>query len=164
MPSTYEPIATTTVGTATPNITFSSIPSTYTDLVLIGNIAQTSATAYQGYVYTNLGGTHSNTFIKGDGSTASSSRYTGGVGSYFAIDGVTHSSSTYGTLICHIMNYANTTTNKTNLIRYSEAGKDVEASAGLFGSTSAITSVSVGMQVSNISAGSTFTLYGIKAA
>jgi len=164
MASTYTPIATTTVGTATPNITFSSIPSTYTDLILIGNIAQTSGTAYQGYVYTNLGGTHSNTYLKGNGSAAASGRYTGGVGSYFAIDGVTNSSSTFGTLICHIMNYANTTTYKTNLIRYSEAGKDVEASAGLYGSTSAITSVSVGMQVSNIAVGSTFTLYGVKSA
>jgi hypothetical protein len=35
MPATYEPIATTTLGTAAAFITFSSIPATYTDLRLV---------------------------------------------------------------------------------------------------------------------------------
>ena len=35
MPATYEPIATTTLGSAATNITFSSIPATYTDLRLV---------------------------------------------------------------------------------------------------------------------------------
>jgi hypothetical protein len=35
MPATYEPIATTTLGTAAATITFSSIPATYSDLMQI---------------------------------------------------------------------------------------------------------------------------------
>jgi len=35
MPATYEPIATTTLGSAAATITFSSIPATYTDLVIV---------------------------------------------------------------------------------------------------------------------------------
>jgi hypothetical protein len=35
MAKTYEPIATTTLGTAAATVTFSSISGTYTDLVLV---------------------------------------------------------------------------------------------------------------------------------
>jgi hypothetical protein len=38
MATTYEPIATTTLGTAAAFITFSSIPATYTDLRLVVNV------------------------------------------------------------------------------------------------------------------------------
>ena len=37
---TYTPIATTTLGSATNTLTFNSIPSTYTDLVIICNYSQ----------------------------------------------------------------------------------------------------------------------------
>jgi len=37
MPSTYTPIATNTLASVSTGVTFSSIPSTYTDLVLVIN-------------------------------------------------------------------------------------------------------------------------------
>jgi len=43
MPKTYEPIATTTLGSNQTTITFSSIPSTYTDLVIVSNMGTTTA-------------------------------------------------------------------------------------------------------------------------
>ena len=45
MPATYEPIATTTLGSAQATVTFSSIPGTYTDLVLITNSRSDSTTS-----------------------------------------------------------------------------------------------------------------------
>jgi hypothetical protein len=63
------------------------------------------------------------------------------------------------------MNYANTTTYKTVLTRANAAASGVDASVGLWGSTAAITSITFDLPlVRTISTGSTFTLYGIKAA
>ena len=63
------------------------------------------------------------------------------------------------------MNYSNTTTYKTVLTRANIASADVEAVVGLWRSTSAVNQLDVkqGGAVT-FSVGSTFTLYGIKAA
>ena len=63
------------------------------------------------------------------------------------------------------MNYANTTTFKTNVSRSSAATVDVILYAGLYRSTAAITSITLVLSGSqSFTSGSTFTLYGIKAA
>ena len=75
MPSTYEPIATTTLGSTAATITFSSIPATYTDLriALVGSLSG-------GGNYGNLrfnsdsGSNYSVTILRGNGSAASSAR------------------------------------------------------------------------------------------
>ena len=64
----------------------------------------------------------------------------------------------------NIMNYANTTTNKTVLTRYSDAANNIEANAGLWRSTAAINSIALAMSSGNLIPGSTFTLYGILKA
>jgi hypothetical protein len=62
------------------------------------------------------------------------------------------------------MNYSNATTYKTALARTSEDGV-AAAYVGLWRSTSAITSITIDKGSSdNFASGSTFTLYGIKAA
>jgi len=62
------------------------------------------------------------------------------------------------------MNYANSTTNKTVLSRGNNTGNHTIAYVGLWRSTAAITSMLLGTTGSTWMAGSTFTLYGIKAA
>jgi hypothetical protein len=64
----------------------------------------------------------------------------------------------------HFMNYSNTTTNKTVLGRSSAASGFVEAAVGLWRNTSAITSITATTGGQSYQTGSTFTLYGIKAA
>ena len=44
---TYTPIASTTLGSAAASYTFSSIPNTYTDLVLIASMADSNSGADQ---------------------------------------------------------------------------------------------------------------------
>ena len=164
MPKTYEPIATQTLGTAIATVTFSSIPQTYTDLILVS----TNATASGGYLFSvrvngDSATNYSSTRLLGNGTTASSGReanYT------FGFAGSVYSSSDpIGNAIVNFMNYSNTTTYKTFLMRTNTANANTSLSASLWRSTAAITSISLGVEFTqNFVVGSTFTLYGIKAA
>ena len=162
MPSTYTPIATTTLGSGATSVTFSSISGAYTDLILICN-GNTAANA-NNYLQFNsdTGSNYSATRLSGDGSAASSARNSNQT--QILLDGFGYWTSTYeGNKIIHIMNYSNSTTYKTVITRANTASKGTDAIAGLWRSTAAITSVKFNSD-STIQAGSTFTLYGVKSA
>ena len=171
MAITYEPIATTTLGTAAATVTFSSIPGTYTDLVLVMRVTNSSSGSLAVLTTFNndTGSNYSVTRVYGNGSTATSDRFS----SATAIDAgyMPGSNGTGpGTIIANIMNYSNTTTDKTVLDRWeSEAAASgsryVVAVVGLWRSTSAITEIDLGLNgAGDFTSGSTFTLYGIASA
>jgi len=159
MPSTYTPIATTTLGSAASSVTFSSISGSYTDLILVFNgTVTTSATSWGLQFNSDTGSNYSNTALFGDGSSAGSNRatsQTNTVGSYSGTDQSTN--------IHQVMNYSNTTTNKTVLSR-NNGGGFVSARVALWRNTSAITSVTAITSSNQFASGSTFTLYGVKSA
>ena len=168
MPKTYEPIATNTLGSATASVTFSSISSTYTDLVIVCavfNSVDGAATEFQ--FNSDTGTNYSNTFLEGSGSTATSSRESNqtSIGTSYNIGG---NSTNPCITVANIQNYSNTTTNKTLVGRWNSASggtyPGTGAVVGLWRSTSAITSVVIKTGSGNFNTGSTFTLYGIKAA
>lgn len=161
MPKTYEPISTQTLGTATSTITFSSIPATYTDLILI-TIGFAGADYYNVQFNSDSGTNYSRTLLFTSGASAESARNS----NIAQVYGTTGTSSTnLGTSIHHINNYSNTTTNKTVIRR---GGLDNTVSpqleAGLWRSTAAINTITLTAGSGNFGIGSTFTLYGIKAA
>jgi hypothetical protein len=163
MPKTYEPIATQTLGSTAASVTFSSIPSTYTDLVLICNGTASSNTGltmrFNGDTSTN----YSMTVVEGSGSAAVSERQTSVSQARFVWNSLWNT-TTPGVVILNIMNYANTTTFKTVLWRSSTASNYVEAGVNLWRKTpEAINSFVIETSGPSIAAGSTFTLYGIKA-
>lgn len=159
---TYFPIATTTLGSNTATVTFSSLGS-YTDIVLICSAKNSSASAGRGLrleLNSDTGSNYSSTYISGDGSSASSGRYT----STTYLDTVmTISEANFYPVICNFQNYGNATTYKTILTR-GNSGVNVRASVGLWRSTSAITSIKISMSADDFVTGSTFTLYGIASA
>jgi hypothetical protein len=167
MPTTYEPIATTTVTSSTATVSFTSIPATYTDLVLVvANLLQVSGgNGLRGRFNSDTGTNYSDTTLRGNGTSAVSDRESNQ--SSFYVGETTYSSSEIGMAICHIMNYSNTTTYKTALSRSGRAGSDTIATVNLWRSTSAINRIDIALggafPTNNISTG-TFTLYGIKAA
>jgi hypothetical protein len=159
MPATYEPISTTTLGSAAATVTLSSIPSTYTDLVLV--ITNTSsgglAGVYLGLINGDTGTNYSSTIIFGTGTTTGSGRNTSDTGVNIGL-----SNSTQCNNIFQFMNYSNTTTFKTVLSRGNSASGQTRASVSLWRNTAAITSFEISGVTFDV--GSTFTLYGIKAA
>lgn len=164
MASTYTPIATTTLGADAANIDFTSISGTYTDIILVITGNSTNANAGSLYVRVNgdSGTNYSNTQVYGDGTTAASTRNSNTNNANGL--GITGTSQSPSVGIAHFMNYANTTTYKTFLFRNNMYNAEASASAALWRSTSAINRITLSHPSSNIKAGTTATLYGIKAA
>jgi hypothetical protein len=162
MPSTYEKIDTTTLGTAVASVTLSTIPATYTDLVLVINGGFSALDQLNLQFNSDTTSNYSFTFLRGDGSSATSSR--GSSQTEIAIGNLTTGIDSVN--ITQIQNYANTTTFKTILNRSNYAAGRAQATVGLWRkSPEAITAIKVfknGAGTFNV--GSTFTLYGIKAA
>ena len=171
--NTYEAIATQTLGSAAAIVTFSSIPQTYTDLVLVTSLKSSATpTAYSPTMYFNGDTAKTNysfTAMYGDGSGASgdvSFRWTTSTATQHGVMATAVSATNFNTGIINIQNYSNTTTYKTALTRTNDPANVVYATTGLWLSTSAITSLSLYAADGNkdFTIGSTFSLYGIKAA
>ena len=165
MAATYEPIATTTLGSSANSVTFSSIPSTYTDLIVVYQAGVVSGAADLSLQFNgDTASNYSATYLYGSGSSAASARTSNGT----KIDttGLGYMDTTLNqSNIIQIMNYANTTTYKTCLVRVGNAGNGLSAVVGLWRKTpEAINSVKLFSSSNNLAVGSTFTLYGIKAA
>lgn len=168
MPKTYEPIATTTLSTDTATITFSSIPATYTDLVFVVNSKfDNAATLTDPFLRVNGSSTtYSATWLRGNGTTAASGRLSNTDAMYY----VGGYSTSFGTLLIHFQNYANTNVYKTVLMRANAADASTLASVFLWRNTNAINEISITASdvgagtPDKFSSGSTFTLYGIKAS
>ena len=169
MPATYEPIASTTLSSSTGSITFSSIPGTYTDLVLIGKIIRGNTTngVLIGHVNGETTGTnYSSTWLTGSGSAAASSRESNTP--RWNWSAVNSPSADPGTLVAHFLSYANTSVYKTALVRFDVATGNypgVNQAVSLWRSTAAITSITVtNVAGGSLGSGTTLSLYGIKAA
>lgn len=160
---TYTPIATYTTPSAAANYTFTSIPTTYTDLVCI--ISGQNSTSDQGIVAqvgngsVDTGSNYSTTYILGSGtSTGISGRESSATS--MIVGRMANSASNS---IIHFMNYSNTTTNKTVLGRGND-GAYVIQHVGLWRSTAAINTIKLfNLSSVTFAAGVTLTLYGIKA-
>jgi len=167
MPATYEPIATTTLGSSAATITFSTIPATYTDLriVLIGT-SSGNANPELTFNGDNSGGgtNYSRTALAGNGTSASSTQdinlpyivnylvfFTSGTVSYQTFDIFSYAGSTYKTVLCDGAADRNGS---------GATGRAV----GLWRNTAAITSLRLAFASQTFSAGTTATLFGIKAA
>jgi hypothetical protein len=167
--NSYESIQTVTVSTATPSITFSSIPATYKHLQIrgLGHWSGTANTYANGQVQLNgdTGSNYAYHRLYGNGSSASADASTSTTKMntpWFPDDTY---SNTFGSIIVDILDYSNT--NKYKTIR-SLGGFDGNGSgliglfSGLWMSTAAVTSFSISLPSYNLTTNSQFALYGIR--
>lgn len=153
---TYVALATftETLGTSS-SITFSSIPATYRDLVLVMNVSASSAGSFMRYIF-NGDTTESNytrVFALGNGSSTSSQALNNPyVGEY---------STTAAVITFNLMDYSATDKHKSLLIRSSNASALALMAASRWANNNAINSISIQSYTSNFAIGSTFSLYGI---
>jgi hypothetical protein len=166
MAKTYEPIATQTLGSNTNTINFTSIPTTYTDLILVSNWVENSTESMcirVGNGSVNTTSIYSVTYLIGTGSAASSGRY---ASSFWEFSQMPATTTEFNANIIHFQNYSNTTTFKTAIGRSSTASQGTAAIVGLWRSTAAINTIQLrcGFGSNTFNTGSTFTLYGVKSA
>jgi hypothetical protein len=160
--STYTPIATTTLGSAAANVTFSSISSAYTDLVLVAQPLKSTAGGgtIRMQLNSDTGNNYSFTRLFQENNTTISDR---GSNSAF-ITAFWNGDSQGNTLIFNFQNYSNTTTYKTVVGRSGNASAITGALVSLWRNTAAINTIYVYNDGGNFNTGSTFTLLGIAAA
>lgn len=164
MPITYDNIATTTIGSATSSITFSSIPNTYTDLrivlTLVAGATQYMQMDFNGDTSTN----YAVTWIDSSGTAIANGRTTNA--NYIDLSQRTASSGSVTFYAIDILGYRGSTL-KTCL---QESNQDANGSGfvgrqvGLWRSTSAITTVRLFSGANIYGVGTVATLYGIKNA
>lgn len=167
MPSTYEPIATQTLGSNQIGIEFTSIPSTYTDLVAILNVKGTSFSIEAGHCRINgssssIYGNYS--FGRGQSSVIYTQQTGGSALRVYGSDGL--NTDDFAPQIWHFFNYASSDIFKTS-IQFTRAHYGNYVTAHTWRSTNAITSLyfaTEGFSTSGFVTGTSATLYGIKAA
>lgn len=173
MAATFDIIATYTYPSDTNLVTFSSIPSTYDDLFIVVGSVRVSANTYSIAMYYNndTGSNYgrSGYYASGAGG-GSSSGQTGyqtqtasGISNW--IDQAGFMANTSGQANIYIAQYANTSINKTALIRSGAGDGYTEFHETTWLSTAAINRIDFAEQSSALTkAGTVITIYGIKAA
>lgn len=167
MPSTYDPLGTYTVSGGSPaTFSFTSIPATYTDLRIVTTVAASSTINFYLRLNGDSSSLYSSTRVRGDGSTASSTRVSNQT--IWILNNAEINSTIPHLFTIDIFNYAGSTF-KTALWTASQDNNGSGTTAnfvGLYRSTTAITSLSLQAlnPVDVYNNGSTATLYGIKNA
>ena len=155
-------IETKTLGTAQAAIEFTSIPATFTDLVVLASIRST-ADGSRNMSITINGSTTGMTgrFLFGSGSATSSGTDTRETGAY---NPSSSTSNTFSNVSMYFPNYAGSTNKPWSVDTVTEnnaAAAVLYISAKLWSNTAAINSLSFAGDSGDFVAGSTMSLYGI---
>ena len=171
MANTFELIASTTVGSGgTASIEFTSIPSTFTDIVVKYSLRTSRADVISAVrlTFNNSATSYSSRMIEGSGSTAAS--YTG-ASTYIDLGyapAATATASTFNNHELYIPNYAGSNNKSVSIDAVQENNTSTAYAnliAGLWSDSAAITSIKVVPSTAvNFVQYSTAYLYGVKNA
>jgi hypothetical protein len=161
--NTYIALATVTPSATATFLVMSSIPATYTDLVLVGNnFKSAGGSARITFNSDSTSGLYSQTVLYGNGTNALSGRETN-VNYFYIMDYLNTSTTNSNQSVTHIMNYANTSVFKSVIDRAGVADTGTVLSTGLWRNTAAINRIDISTGGGTFDAGTSFTLYGIQA-
>lgn len=169
MATTCKLIAKNVLGSDTASVTFSSIPGTYTDLLLVVSARTTRSLVTDSALIEFNGVSASGTtrYLFGDGSSAQSASESNKMYGAQA-NGDTATANTFGNSECYIPNYAGSTNKSSSVTGVNEnnaATAYVFTFANLWSNTDAITQILLKPNVGpNFKSGSSFYLYGITKA
>lgn len=166
MPTTYEAIATVTVGSGgAASIDFTSIPQTYTDLLVKLSTRTTAAGAADVSLRFNSATTnYSYRDLEGNGSTVASYNGTSFLWAGEANRGDA-TASTFANIDIYVPNYTSSNNKSISVDSVTENNGTLayaDLIAGLWSSSAAITSITLLLSSGNHAQYSTATLYGIK--
>jgi hypothetical protein len=179
MANTYTLIASSTVGSGgAASIDFTSIPSTYTDLVLKYSVRQDLASvAASDFLYLNGSQTtYSGRWIEGAGSGTPSSYTTGATNLYGngGGDGANATANTFANAEIYIPNYAGSTNKSLShdaVMENNATTAYADLGAGLWSNTAAINRVTISTSATSVTGGtakfvqySTAYLYGVRSS
>jgi hypothetical protein len=159
--STYVSLATQTLSSTATSVTFSSIPATYRDLILI----MTPKTAARSFIEVRFNGdTGSNyttvgAYVSGGSPASFSGTYT-----RLLTDGSSPAGNDSKTIhITQILDYSATDKHKTAISRAQGVDPSVDMNASRWANTAAVHTISIGSGAETFVAGASFSLYGIAA-
>jgi hypothetical protein len=166
MPNTYTLIASSTVGSGgAANIDFSSIPSTYTDLVLKISARQGGENAFD-ITFNGATTSYAVKRLQGNGSSATSND-AAGTTSAIRVIGITSSGSTantFGNTEIYIPNYAGSNNKSVSIDGVNEDNISeayMNLAAGIRSNTAAINQITITPRAGSLAQYSTAYLYGI---
>ena len=165
-------ISSTTLSSSASSVTFSSIPSTYTDLILkISVKSDRAANSQNTYLTLNGASTnYSDRSIYGNGTSYGSGYNAIGDLTYMYLGSSNGANTTnvFTSIEIYIPSYTASQNKPVGVFTAQEinstTGNEIDAIAGLYSSTTAISSLSISNGSWNWVSGSTFTLYGLKSS
>lgn len=174
MATTMKLIGSQTLGSSTSSVSFSSIPATFTDLLLIGSARSDRASNVVDDVYfqfnSDAGSNMTSRTLTGNGATASSSSTSAAqkLAASSLATAATATASTFASWEMYVPNYAGSTNKSFSITNGHETNATtayITAIAGLWSQTAAITTIAISpVNGTNFVSGSSFFLYGITKA
>jgi hypothetical protein len=155
---TYTALATRTLTGSAATVTFSSIPATYRDLIIVSNLLNTTD-ATDGTIYFNgdtTAGNYTRVFMYNLAGQPTPLSSTGNNQSIIPRIAV-------GSLVVHIMDYSATDKHKTTLLTSNQAAFISYTQASRWANTAAVNTIRFAPNSGSFATGCTFSLYGVIA-
>lgn len=169
MATTCELIAKSVLGSNAANVDFTSIPSTYTDLLVVASARSTTGTTQLTVAFNNSSADYTFRTLQSDGASVYS--YTQSAFGFNNVGYLPTSSSTsntFGNMELHFPNYAGSSNKSVSITAAQEtnaASAWMFTSAGLWSQTAAINRLTFAVYGGvDLASGSSFYLYGITKA